>query len=114
MVQKREVVKCIIFTIITLGIYGMYWVAKINDDTKVLAKDDQMPSGGMVVLFTIITCGIYGFYWAYKMGQLLYKAKKDRNMESAKDNSVLYLVLEIVFSIIAYVLMQNEINEMAK
>lgn len=67
-----------------------------------------------VLLLTIVTCGIYGFYWAYKMGQLLYKAKKDRNMESAKDNSVLYVVLEILFAIAGYALMQNEIKNMAK
>ncbi len=114
MIQKRDVVKCVIFSIITLGIYSLYWVAKINDETKLLAKDDNsLPSGGMVILFTIITCGIYGIYWAYKIGQLQYKAEKDRNMEDAKDNSIVYLILQIVFSIIGLILMQNELNKMA-
>lgn len=115
MVQKRDVVKCVIFSLITLGIYGLYWVAKITDDSKILAKDDSsLPSGGMVVLLTIVTCGIYGFYWAYKIGQIQYKAAKEHKIEDAKDNSVMYLIIEIVFSIINLILMQNEINKMAK
>ena len=115
MVQKRNIATCIILTIVTIGIYGLYWVAKITDESKLLAKDENsLPSGGIVVLLTIVTCGIYGFYWAYKIGQIQYKAEKDHKIEEAKDNSVMYLVLEIVFSIIGWALMQNEINRMAK
>ena len=110
--EKKNIVTCVVLTIITLGIYGLYWIAKINDDIKTLSKDDTMPSGGMVVLLSIITCGIYSIYWAYKMGQLLYKAQKDRKVEDAKDNSILYLIIELVFAIINPILMQNEINKM--
>lgn len=115
MVQKRDIVKSIIFSLITLGIYGLYWVAKITDESKILAKDENsLPSGGVVVLLTIVTCGIYGFYWAYKIGQIQYKAAKAHNIEDAKDNSIMYLIIEIVFSLINLILMQNEINKMAK
>ena len=110
--QKRNIVTCVILSIVTLGIYGLYWIAKINDDIKTLAKDEKMPSGGMVVLLSIITCGIYSFYWVYQMGQLIYKAQKDRKVEDAKDNSILYLILEVVFAILNPILMQNEINKM--
>ena len=115
MVQKRSIATCIILSIITIGIYGLYWVAKITDETKLLAKDDNsLPSGGMVVLLTIVTCGIYSYYWAYKIGQIQYKAEKDHNIEDAKDNSIMFLVLEIVLSIVGWALMQNENNKMAK
>ena len=114
MITKREIVTSIIFTIITCGIYGLYWVAKINDETKILASDNSMPSGGTVVLLTIVTCGIYGLYWAYKMGQLQYKAQKDKNVAEPKDNSIIFLVLAIVFPIVGWVLMQNTINDLAK
>lgn len=114
MIQKKNIVTCVILSFVTLGIYLLFWIASITNDVKALSKDTEMPSGGMVVLLSIITCGIYGFYWAYKMGQLIYKAQKDKNMEEAKDNSILYLILEIVFSIVNPILMQNEINKMAE
>ena len=115
MVQKRNVVTCVILSIVTLGIYALYWIAKITDDAKLLAKDDNsLPSGGMVVLLSIVTCGIYSFYWAYKMGQILYKAEKLNNVEEAKDNSIMYLIIELIFALINPILMQNDINKMAK
>ena len=115
MFQKRDAVKAVIFTIITCGIYGIFWVMKLNDEAKLAAKDESLPSGGMVILLTIVTCGIYGYYWSYKMGQILYKAQLDRNIPTAKDNSVLYLILNIIgLSIVNYVLMQNSLNEMAE
>ena len=115
MVQKRSIATCIILTIVTLGIYGLYWVAKITDESKLLAKDEtSLPSGGMVVLLSIVTCGIYSIYWAYKIGQIQYKAAKDNKVEDAKDNSIMFLILELILSIVGWALMQNEINKMAK
>ena len=115
MIQKRDIVKAIIFTIITCGIYGIYWVMKLNDETKIVARDDSLPSGGMVVLLTFVTCGIYGIYWVYRIGQLIYKAQLERNIPTAKDNSVLYLILSFVgLSIVNYVLIQTSLNEMAE
>ena len=114
MIQKRDIVKWIIFTIITCGIYGIFWFININDDTKKVSNDTSLPSGGMVILHTIITCGIYGFYWIYQIGKLLYKAETERNMPGAKDNTILYLILQIVgLGIVNYVLIQSELNEMA-
>ena len=114
MITKREVVTCVILTIVTCGIYGLYWVAKINNDTKILANDNTMPSGGTVILLSIVTCGIYSLYWAYKMGQLQYEAQKAKNVAEPKDNAIIFLVLAIVFPIVGWVLMQNTINDLAK
>ena len=72
-----------------------------------------MQSGGLAFVLTLVTCGIYGLYWAYKMGKMIEQAQTKRGMV-AKDNSVLYLVLELVgLAIVAYALMQNDLNEIA-
>lgn len=77
MVTQRNVALCIIFTIITCGIYGLYWFVVLTDDTNTLA-DEMGTSGVMALIFTIITCGIYGFYWAYKRGELLDRVKANK------------------------------------
>ena len=36
-IQPRNIALCIIFSIITFGIYGIYWMIKINNDLNTLA-----------------------------------------------------------------------------
>ena len=112
--KERNIAISIILTIITCGIYGIYWFIVLTDDVKQLSQDDDAASGGIAFILTLITCGIYGIYWAYKMGKLIEKAQNNKGLP-AKDNSVLYLVLEIIgFGIINYALIQNELNAMIK
>lgn len=113
MINKRDIALAIILSIVTCGIYGLYWFVVLTDDIKKAASDTEFQSGGIALLLTIVTCGIYGIYWAYKMGELLKKAQEKHNLQ-VKDNSVLYLILEFFgFGIIAYAMMQNDLNELA-
>lgn len=110
--EKRSVVTCIILTLITCGIYGIYWFIKLTDDSKQLAGDTGSASGGMAFLFTLVTCGIYSLFWAYKRGENIDQAKSMRGMQSGS-NAIIYLLLCIFgLGIIAYALMQDEINKM--
>ena len=95
------------FSIITCGIYGIYWMIKMNDEVNALAGEPGATTGGMVFLFTLITCGIYGWYWLYKMGE---RCDRIKNMNGS--SNVLYLILGIVgLSIVSYCLIQDTINK---
>lgn len=97
----------VILTIVTCGIYGIYWQIKLNDEINWLANDPTATSGGMVVVLSIVTCGIYGMYWAYKMGE-----KCDMIKGINGSSAVLYLILSLLgFSIVSYCLMQDTINK---
>lgn len=111
---SRKKYYCLYFTsLVTCGIYAIYWFVCLTNDAARAAKDTNF-SGGMSLLFTIITCGIYGFYWYYKMGKTL-KIANDQAGISASDNSVLYLILGIFgLGIVNYCIMQNELNAIAK
>ena len=70
-------------------------------------------SVGIAILLSIITCGIYGIYWCYKQGEKLNEAKMQRGIMIDTSASVIYLVLSIFgLSIVAYALMQSELNKM--
>ena len=69
MIQERNIVTCIILSIITCGIYGIYWEICLVNDLNVAADTPNDTSGGMVFLLSIITCGIYMLYWMYKAGE---------------------------------------------
>ena len=84
----------------------------MTDDTNTVANEEGT-SGVLALILTIVTCGIYGLYWAYKCGDKLDKAKVDRGMP-ASNGVVLYLILYIFGGIIAYALIQNELNKLAE
>lgn len=113
MIQKKDLVVAIILSIVTCGIYGIYWFITMTDDVKTVSGDTQLSSGGMAFLWTLLTCGIYGIYWAYKMGELM-KVAYEKNGMPVKDNSILYLILEFFgLGIVVYALVQSDLNIIA-
>ena len=112
MIQKRDIVVSILLSIVTCGIYGIYWFITLTDDASKV-NDDPDFTGVKAFLFTLVTCGIYGIYWAYKIGKEIYKANQKRG-NNVSDNSTLYVILSIFgFSIVVYCLAQNDLNTLA-
>lgn len=110
-VKERNIVMCIILSFVTCGIYAIYWEVCLQDDSNALVNDFKT-SGVMVVVLTIVTCGIYAIYWAYKMGEKLDAAKQSRGIP-ASNSGILYVILYLFTGgIVAYALMQNEINKL--
>lgn len=113
-IQKRDLVLNIVLTILTCGIYGLYWFIVMTDDSNNISSKEKTATGGLSLVYSIITCGIYMFYWNYKMGKKLYEAGKEHNVDIS-DNSVLYIVLAVLgLSIVNYCLIQNDLNKFAQ
>ncbi|WP_418666357.1 DUF4234 domain-containing protein [Allofournierella sp.] len=103
--MNKNIVVCILLTIVTCGIYGIYWFWCITETARTVNPAEWQVTGGMAILFSIITCGIYGIYWNYKMGKAFMA------INGGADNSVLYLVLSLFgLTIVNYCLIQNDIN----
>ena len=111
MIQQRNIAVCIILSIVTCGIYGLYWLVCLTNDTNTTAGTEGT-SGGMVLLLTIVTCNIYSLYWGYKQGEKIDMAKQKKGMPSSNSN-VLYLLLCLFVPVVAWALMQNELNNLA-
>ena len=107
-VKKRSLVTAIILSIVTCGIYGIYWFVVLTDEMNKLTGKTGETSGGMAFLLSLVTCGIYSIYWAYKMGQ-----KKDElEGTTGGSSAVLNLVLSIFgLGIVVYILTQSAINK---
>ena len=112
LITKREIAIAIILSVVTCGIYSIYWFIVMTDDINKLS-DKKETSGGMAFLFSLLTCGIYTFYWNYKMGKQLYDAGK-RHGRDISDNSILYLILSLLgLGIVSYCLLQSDLNKFA-
>ena len=97
----------------TCGIYGIYWMICLNNDVSALTGRQRVTSG-MLILLSIVTCGIYTWIWMYNQGNDLDAIKTQRGVQSS-GTGILYLVLTFFgLGIVAYALMQNEINNIAE
>jgi len=114
MIKQRNIALCIVFSIITFGIYALYWFVCLTNDANQESGQTDATSGGVALLLTIVTCNIYGWFWAYKMGEKI-DAIKTKNGQSAGNSSILFLLLQlcglgIVLCRIPSIKMRNESN----
>lgn len=106
-IQPRDLVKAIILTVVTCGIYGIFWFVSLTNELNMLCKENGDKSGGTCFLLSLVTCGIYSLIWAYKYGN-----KKDKITGRNDNSGLIYLVLSIFgVGIVAYVLLQDAVNK---
>jgi hypothetical protein len=109
MPQQRNIAVAIILTIVTCGIYGIYWFVKLTDEMNYASGYTNDTSGVMALVLTLVTCGIYGFYWAYKMGE-----KTDALDRVNGSKGILFLILQVLgLGIVVYALAQDALNKRA-
>lgn len=110
LVENRSIALSIILSIITCGIYGLFWYAFMTNDANKVSGEYDSTSGGLTILYSLLTCGLYKIYWSYKAGKQLYNAGSNYGKDIS-DNSILYLILSLFgLSIISDALIQNDLN----
>jgi hypothetical protein len=70
MIKKRSLVVVILLSIITCGIYGMYFIYKLAKDMNTICEGDGKKTRGLLFVLIIgaITAGIYSLFWLYALG----------------------------------------------
>ena len=107
-ITGRNIAVAIILSLVTCGIYGIYWFIVVTDETNQLSGRPNDTSGIVSFLLTLVTCGIYGWYWAYKLGEKTDAIKNDPNGSSA----VIFIILQIFgLQIVNFALAQDAINK---
>ena len=110
----RNVVTCLVLTIVTCGIYGIIWMIGLIDDLNTAAQAPGEPSGVTVLLLSIVTCGIYGIIWMYKAGEKVERIKQLSGQPAGSNTGLVYLILSLFgLGIVSYCLIQTELNNVA-
>ena len=113
-IQKRNIALYVVLSIVTCGLFGLYWFCTLNDDTNKVSGHPEAVGGIVAILLTIVTCGIYSLFWMYNMGARIDEAKVKRGM-SGGNTSTLYLVLTLFgLAWIAEIMLQIELNKLAE
>ncbi|OLE52597.1 MAG: hypothetical protein AUG51_17395 [Acidobacteria bacterium 13_1_20CM_3_53_8] len=100
----------IVFSIITCGIYAIWWWYTIMTEIKnSLGREDINP--GLDLVLALVTCGLYLIYLHYKYPQLMLEMQ-DRAGLPRNDISVISLVLAVVgLGVVSLFMMQTELNK---
>ena len=107
-----NIIKDIIFTLITCGIYGLFWQARQMRAVNYLLHEEWY-SFLKWFLLTMITCGIYHIYFEYIMAKSINEIQRTQGMPVSTDLPLLSVILSIFGgSIAADAIQQYEINRL--
>ena len=100
MVKYRNIFLVYLFSIITFGIYAIYWAVSTKNEINSLGAD--IPTAWLIIV------PIANLYWVYRYCEgFALKAKKD-------NNTLLWFILFILVGIIMPAIIQSELNKRAK
>lgn len=99
-VKRRHPAAVIILTLITFGIYSIYWFVKTKDEINSFGS--QIPTGWLLII------PIANFYFLYKYFEGFSNAVKKDN------NGLLWFLVYIIFSPVAVIIVQMELNKFAE
>lgn len=113
MLTNRSVATVIILTIVTCGIYGLYWLWVTCD---ALYKEAEGQGSTMQPIVTFLLC-----FFLADIGYLIFGMNVDADLNAIKakrgipttDNKVLYMILGFIIPIVLIGMVQNEINQIA-
>ena len=112
--QSKNIVTCIILSIVTCGFYSLYWLYCLVSDINAISDDPNAMSPVLVIILSFVTCGLYFLYWVYKAGSLLDQ-KMIETGRTAESRPILYVLLAVFgLAIVTYALMQDTINKLAE
>lgn len=101
----------LILTLITCGIFNLYWNYKQMEACNYLLKRQEFRFAHWI-LFSILTCGIYHIFHQYKMGAAIVEIQRNTN-KNIFDSLPLISCLVTIFglSIVVDCIHQHEINK---
>lgn len=100
MVKHRNIFLVYFFSVITLGIYAIYWAVSTKNEINSLRA--KIPTGWLIIV------PIANLYWIYRYCEgFALKVKKD-------NNTILWFILYALVGIVMPAIIQSELNKLAK
>ena len=108
--EVKSIGLCVLFSLLTFGIYWLVWKYKLIKKIKLL-NNDNSSSVGEFLLCTFVP--FYIFYWYYTRATKIEIGARAYGIRIS-NNNIIYLVLSIFgLSIVCDALIQNDLNTIA-
>lgn len=106
-IKERNIVTAIILTLITCGIYGIYWCIMLAKES-VSVKDAS--DNGLLEIILMLFLPFIGLFMCEKK---FAEGCAEKGIAHT-DNSILYLILGLVgLGIVGLCMLQNDLNKLA-
>ena len=101
----------IILTLVTCGIYGLYWQFKQMETLNFwLGREDY--SFFLWLILSLLTCGIFAIYYEYKMAKGINEVQERSGLRVNGDLALICLLLAVFgLGIVSLAIQQSEINK---
>lgn len=116
-VKEKSIGLCVVLSLVTCGLYGLYWLYSIAKDLNELCasqNQEKGPDAGLVVVLSIVTCGIYLLYYFWKAGKMVSSLTYENGTHPSDDGIVLMVLSFFKLSIVSYCILQSNINGFTK
>lgn len=105
--KERNIVTQIILTVVTCGLYGLYWSYMVAKE--IVTFKDPADNGLLEILLMIFLAPVGAFLTEKKFTE----GCAAKGIEH-KDNTILYLILSLLgLHVVTLALMQNDMNKLA-
>ncbi|MBM4344961.1 MAG: DUF4234 domain-containing protein [Deltaproteobacteria bacterium] len=110
--ERRDLVKMVLLTVLTCGIWGIVWTYQIGNDIAAL-RGSGGPNPVTDILLGFVTCGIWFVVISYQWPKLLNDQAASRGKRVDDNLPVLSLVACLFgFQIVGLALMQQILNDL--
>ncbi|OAG28117.1 DUF4234 domain-containing protein [Thermodesulfatator autotrophicus] len=109
-IEPANIVKEVVLTLITCGIWGLVWQYRQIKTVNLLLGREEFHFWKWL-LFTIITCGLYHLYHEYLMGRAIVRIQHKYGLPPSESLPAISLVVTLLsLGIITDALQQKELN----
>ena len=106
-IKERNIITCILLSLVTCGIYGIYWIIMMAREA-VSVKDPA--DSGILEIVLMLFLPFLGFFLSEKK---LAEGCAEKGIPHS-DNSIIYLILGLVgLGIVNCCMMQYDLNKLA-
>ena len=96
--KNRSPLAVVLLTIVTFGIYGIYW--EVSTKVEMVEKGADIPTAWLIII------PIANLYWAYKYCMGVEK------VSNGKMSGVMALVLMLVLGVVGMAIIQDTFNKL--
>lgn len=113
LLEERNIILAVVFSILTLGIYFIYWMNRTANSIKIMDGDYSGAALETVFFFLV---PFYRLYWVYTRGKKVAEVANEKwRYHRIQDESLPYLIVSLfVGDLIVMAIMQNDLNRFAK
>ena len=107
-INKKNIGICIVLSIVTFGIYYIYWMYLMVKNIRILTNDTGRSCLGEMLCLLFVP--FYSYYWWYTRGEKV-KSEFAAQNRNCTGSGVIYLLLAIFgLAFVGAAIMQNDFN----